>query len=44
MYIIQLPQVEQDEIRRTLESLGLDKDEIEIAMNSKVTDLEEVIR
>ena len=43
IFICQLPQATQDAIRRELVKAGFDSDDIEIAMNSRLCDLEDTI-
>lgn len=39
-YICTLTSEEQNEIRKALEDMGLDSEDIELAMNSRVCDVE----
>ena len=43
MYIIQLSTEEQEKIREKLISVGIEDEDLELAMNSKLSDLEEVL-
>ena len=43
MYIIQLSTEEQEKIREKLISVGIEDGDLELAMNSKLSDLEEVL-
>ena len=42
-YVAELNQTAQDQIREKLVAIGLADDEIEMAMNSKLSDLEDTI-
>ncbi len=43
MYVIQLSEKEQALIRECLENKGIHGEDLELAMNSKLVDLEELI-
>jgi hypothetical protein len=44
MYVIQLSTEEQEKIREKLISIGIEGKDLELAMNSKLSDLEEVLQ
>lgn len=44
MYVAELNEEMQNKIREQLIAAGLDDEDIEIAMNSKVSDLEEIVK
>ncbi|MFI2856822.1 hypothetical protein ACH6EH_06750 [Paenibacillus sp. JSM ZJ436] len=44
LYINQLPQSKQEEIKAQLEAFGLTPDEVQDAMDSKVCDIEEIVK
>lgn len=44
MYVIQLSMEEQEKIREKLISVGIKGEDLELAMNSKLSNLEEVLQ